>query len=468
MMTLTFVAAGAGLLVLAAVVPLIGLWRTLSLALLVALALVPYPAVALALDQVHYGIADGIYTPTSYSIALAAVVVAGLRQREVRLSIVLSAGFLVYLSILTILLWGNTAAQWSGNIHLVTALLAVGAGAAIGHTLLKDSTFRLLWVSVTLGILVIQALASAAQLSGIPLSLFTNDVSYFIKELRPIGTFNHPSVIGKTVLVLLIVVLPFTRDARRATSRIAWAAVLVGVAVTAATQARSNIAAVLVAVVLWVLFDNRRSIKRRLITAGVAALASVPVALTVIPRFLSDPGGGDRPELLSTGLQQIASAPFLGIGANSYSAVVGQWDELAASGFPVHNTFLLATAELGALGAIMLFVPLVWQFVSAARSWSGTGLARGASVASLVALPGLALVTMTGWGMLTEGALVLWYFSIGISIGLMRRIEAPEDDAWLAAQTEHNLAPQSRREARSARANTTTAPRPPLATTLQP
>ncbi|GAA3896127.1 hypothetical protein GCM10022381_42000 [Leifsonia kafniensis] len=450
MILLLMVAAGAGLLVFAAVVPLIGLWRALCLVLLAALALAPYPLTTTRLPQVHYGITDGIFIPMTYSIALAAIVVAALRDRAVRLSLVFAAGFLVYVSILTVMLWGNTAAQWSGNVHLITALLAVGVGGAIGRSMLTDRKLRLLWVSTALGILLMQLLLGVAQLAGIPVSLFTNEVNHFIPELRAIGSFNHPSVIGKTVLVLLIMVLPFTRDSSKWIARIAWAVILVGIVATTLTQARSNIAAVLVAVVLWVLFDNRRSIKGRLIAAALAAVAAVPFALLVIPRFLSDPGGGDRAELLGTGLKQIASAPWFGIGPNSYSAVVGVGDSLAAEGFPVHNAALLAVAELGAIGAMMVFVPVAWQYVSAVRSWPKTGFAHGAAVATFVTLPGLALVTMTGWGMLSEGSLVLWYLAIGFSIGVMNQTVKPTVLAASSMADPLSLFSKARCDSRSA------------------
>ncbi len=422
-------------LILSSVIPLFGLWRVLAISALLCLCLAPYPLAILESDKLHFGIAEGLYVPKTYSVVLAVLALASLRQRGFRKATAFGLVFIGYVLLGSALEWNATPALWSGVVHLTTAVVALGVGISIGQAIRTDVQFARLWAVACLGIVVVQGVFSVGQLLGLPLSVYS-EVGYFNAESRAIGTFNHPSVLGKVFLLLLVAMLPLTRSNDLVVRRVIWVATLLSIPVLAATQARANLLAVLAAVFLWIILDTRLTSRRRMVYASISFLASIPVLLVLVPRFLMDPEGGDRPNLLKTGLAQIARSPWFGIGPNSYSDVVGGRDLLAATGFPVHNTLLLAVAELGVVGAVLLFSPIALQLVLAVKGLRLGGPGRDGAMAVLVTAPGLALVAMTGWGMLADGVLILWFLVVGISLSFMRSprrlFDAPSAVSYLS------------------------------------
>ena len=417
--------------------PVLGLSRLLTVGLVMSLAVAPYPLSETS-DQVHYGNTTGELTVMTYTLVLVSLLVGMTKLRGVGRVVVYTGIVVSYLSVLAIFSWGATLAQWSGIAHIATTLVAVGVGIGIAQRMEKDLLLVRLIALACLIAISIQIILSCAQLLGISASVY-DDAAYFVAEHRPIGSFNHPSLIGKIALLLFVILLPLTRHTDRLTRRLSWATVILAVPVVTATQARVNTLAVLAAVVLWLLFDPRLSRRGRLGVLVGAGIASIAVGLVLLPRFLSDPEGGDRTALLATGLEQLRLHLWVGLGAESYAEVVGQGDVLAASGYPVHNTFLLAIIELGLLGAVLLFAPFVVVVIYAIRSVRRSGPVGDSARAVLVVLPGLLVIAMTGWGLLTAGTFVLWGLVTGMAYWTLRFVphEETRDPQLVAEARDH-------------------------------
>src|SRR5207249_6084713 len=111
---------------------------------------------------------------------------------------------------------------------------------------------------------------------------------------------------------------------------------------------------------------------------------------------------------------QIHREPW-GIGPNSYVSVVSAYDAVTASGYPVHNTFLLTTAELGVLGAFLFWLPIAGLLVAAWTSRKRAGLAGSFAIAIVASAPGLYVVNATGWAILRGPLLPLWFVICGLA-----------------------------------------------------
>ncbi|WP_191992531.1 O-antigen ligase family protein [Mycolicibacterium mucogenicum] len=367
--------------------------------------------------NIHYGIAPG--SPTFWlsdfllALALLAIWASGGPWSGGWLLLI----FAVLSSILLLRVWGNTPEQWSGLKLYMTAIVSFGIGRWLGQHLTSNAGLVLAWTSLV--VCGIQFVTTGAQALGVLLVRpGTTNATLWINQGRMVGLYDHPSFLGKTVLLQLCFLLPLTASGRALTRRLATTAIVLGTVATVLTLARANIVAIGVAIVLWTILSNRATtVAVRLAIGGL--VGGVLVAMNAGPigalaaRQLEDPYGGRRGSLLDIGLGQIKSALTTGTGPNYYSEVVGQYDPMAAKGFPVHNSFLYPIAELGLPIGLLFFSPLIVTVVWTALRAIREGRIDVKSAALLSLLPGIAVVAWTGWGMISWEILPLWFAGFG-------------------------------------------------------
>ncbi|WP_206452635.1 MULTISPECIES: O-antigen ligase family protein [Micrococcus] len=363
-------------------------------------------------------IAPGNLQITTYVLAVAtAAVIVPLQRTRLRIAFP-HAVFFVALVILTITLWGNRPHHWSGVLVVAAGLGAWAVGRS--HVLSVDSrsgSAHLILVTTAV-ILTMQMLLTIAQIAGVDQPTWLTGINERTRSIeesgRGVGTLGHPANLSKLSVLFTFISLPFMVSPAARMRRLALTNVALAFAVAGLTVSRANIFAVVVLVGLWVLLAPRMLRLRTrffILTAGV--LAALSFYEDIVRRFLEDPEGGERQNLERAVWEQFALTPFTGTGVNSYIAVVGQWDPWTATGYPVHNTFLLAAAEFGIPAAILLFTPLalLWLrailniLVSRRLPWS---------LSTVFSIPATLAVTLTGWGMLSGGYLTLWMLVCGI------------------------------------------------------
>jgi O-antigen ligase len=229
------------------------------------------------------------------------------------------------------------------------------------------------------------------------------------------GTTTHPDNLGKILLLILILCLGLmgTKDARA--RRFLWGAVVLLFIPLGLSEGRANLLAALTAVVFWALLSGRRrSAAIRLGIPLAAILVVLPFASAIATRIQEDPNGGPRAGLTAAALEQIDRQPW-GIGPNSYVSVVSAYDSVTALGYPVHNTFLLTTAELGILGAILFWLPVVGLVIAAWMNRKSTGFVGSFAIAIVASAPGLYVVNASGWAILSGPLLPLWFLICGLA-----------------------------------------------------
>jgi O-antigen ligase len=143
-------------------------------------------------------------------------------------------------------------------------------------------------------------------------------------------------------------------------------------------------------------------------------LVVLPFASTIATRIQQDPNGGPRAGLAAAAIEQIDRQPW-GIGPNAYVSVVSKYDAVTANGYPVHNTFLLTAAELGVLGALLFWLPVLGLVAVAWMSRKRPGFAGSFAIAIVASAPGLYVVNATGWAILRGPLLPLWFLICGIA-----------------------------------------------------
>ncbi|QLD12260.1 O-antigen ligase family protein [Microbacterium oleivorans] len=311
---------------------------------------------------------------------------------------------------------GGTIPQWSGYFVLMGAVLAYGVGSAIGREVFSSSDLARFFLLVILAVLLLQFAVALLQLLGVslPTGLVNSDRTLEQTVGRVSGTIGHPANLSKVTFVLMLLSLPFTAAGDRKIRRLAFVCVALAALLGGLTVSRANLVAMFVLLTAWILtFPGRARVGTRAVGAIGLVGATAVFAPLVLDRFEDDAEGGLRPLLLDAALRHLSNDVWIGTGPNAYVAVVGQSDAATASGYPVHNGFLLLTAELGWLLAALFFVPLAvlvgWGFRRLRRSSEFLHVPR----VIVYATPGVAVIFLTGWGMISVLIIGLWMFALG-------------------------------------------------------
>lgn len=421
---MTIVAALAALLILG---PLIAIsirrrYGVAALAITVVLvgaALFPRNLITLIAsgEAVPYDIAPSslaIQTQTAAFLLAGVIILIG--RRKLRLPPALIV-FVVLLSAGMVITWDPTTPMWSGYAVLMIAVLAFAVGRAVGSEVVTQQTAARFFLTVIIVILVLQLMVAVLQLAGVPLptGLVNSDRTLEQTVGRVSGTIGHPANLSKVTFILTLLALPFTAAADGRLRRLAFTAVVLAVILGGLTVSRANLIAVFVLLALWILtFPGRARVGTRLTGAIGLAAAAAAFAPLVLERFEDDSEGGLRPLLLDAAMRQLQSDVWIGTGPNAYIATVGQFDAATASGYPVHNSFLLLTAELGWVLALMFFLPLFGLILGSLRRLGRSHEFLHVPRLVVYATPGIAVILLTGWGMTSVLAVGLWMCALGI------------------------------------------------------
>ena len=391
----------------------------------------------------------------SVPIATAAMVLVGVIAVFGRKGKTFPLAFLpliIYLFILMIFGWTNVdASTWNSFLTYVIAALAFGAGLYIAARHQENPRFDRWFVLLLLAAALFQTAVAALQTVGVDLFPSQETTTDFT-EGRASGSFGHPGNLGKAILFLIVLVLPLTKSADTAARRLSFVTLGVALLPVALSVSRTNFVVVGMVLVLWALLLPRSSkIGGRVALVGAVGVVGFLFADQFIGRLTADPAGGARERLSAVALEHIPDNLLLGVGPGGYIPYFGQFDSLTGSGWPVHNMFLLALAELGVVGIVLLLLPTV---VYVLRS---LGMLRAkddrANYARALILMSLAVVVvgLTSWGMLSGSMMYLWFFTLGY---LARRaftappqIELPE-----TVETTARAVPGNRRPLPSAAA----------------
>ncbi|MGK9219629.1 MULTISPECIES: O-antigen ligase family protein [unclassified Microbacterium] len=298
----------------------------------------------------------------------------------------------------------------------VAVMAWIVGGAFMATELRRPDPFGFIIVAVTL-FLIIQFAYVALQTTGVLSVGVLEAGGETLARVR--GTFHHPGNLGKALYAMLLLTLPALISRVRRTRLLAVFSLAMILVMIGLSYSRANMVAVAATLVVWAICSPGQHAARRFLTLLILAIIALPFVDALVARFESDPEGGVRPQVWEAAMQQLSQNPLFGTGPNAFIAEVGQWNSSVALGYPVHNSFVLLAAELGVLGALAYFAPQLGAWFSAARMWF-TRRATPASSAVLASAPGILAIGWTGWGLIDQPYLSLWFLAMGMLVAMMR------------------------------------------------
>ncbi len=397
--------------------------RLMFVILAATLAVVPRQLTSSGPIEGYTGIAQSQPTISTYTIAIMSVFMILWVRRRLAFSLDY-VPLLVYIVIATIAFWGMTSVTAAGIAQYALAVAALLVGLSLGTTAGSSVDLRRTVALSVLVVTLLQLVPSAFQLFHLdpfPLDPQTAE----LVGTRVHGTINHPNNLGKVLLLLAALVLPMIEEADRPTRKASlWGLGLCGLTI-AMTVGRANMLAFAILVILYAairrLSGAGTTRRRWLLPVGVAVV-TLPFLPFFIMRLIQDPAGGSRGHMTQLAVDRILSDSFLGFGPNNYVLVVGEAGRLTS--LPVHNSYLLATAEIGLVGAILLFGPMLFRTAKLWRRRRESGLV-GASATAFFSLNVAAVVVVaTGWAMLATFVFPLWMFVMGYLLAGSARSQA--------------------------------------------
>jgi O-antigen ligase len=388
-----------------------------------------YKMFSVGTQTLHTGIAPSGPTFYTFSVVVLLLGVGCLFSRRRDALVLAFLPLLGFLGFSMKFVWVGSSEQWAGVLAIFVAVVAWSVGLFLGRDFDRDGSSGKQLASIVAMAALVEFTVSLLQLGGI--QLYPVDIA--TAELvigRTNGTFNHPGTLGKALLILVVLALPLTRSSAASVKRLAYLSLIATFIPLIFSGSRANLFGIMAMLGVWALLMPReRRVGGRVAFFALASLVAVSSIGILSARFAEDPAGEVRRHLNTVALAQIALRPFTGSGPNSYVSAASPSDALTAQGWPVHNIFLLAGAELGVIGAVLLFMPVLQVFL---RSWQlrRTNSLAGDFARSLLSfLPAFLVIGLTGWGMLDREILPFWFFVMGFCMSQFPKRGALRKDA---------------------------------------
>lgn len=189
--------------------------------------------------------------------------------------------------------------------------------------------------------------------------------------IRGYGTFFHPNPLAAFLVCAIFFNLHLLFNSKKTCSQIALAGtLLINILGLAVTFSRAAYLALAIGLVIYFgfLIIKKIEIKKTFLSLGII-IVGVLVAVIIFKPFLltratvTDAASLDRIAYDKMGLRMIAKNPLFGVGLGESVPLMNQYSTTKLWPWniqPIHNYFLLAAAELGIVGALIL----IWIFFS--------------------------------------------------------------------------------------------------------
>lgn len=376
----------------------------------------------------HVDIAPSSVGVTSVMIAVVAALLINLAGRLHFPGAWLLVPATIWLAVGTWLSWGRSDEHDAGLAHLGVGFAAWLVGTSCAYAIRADPRVRERAAMYLTGLLGIQAVVVAGQAIGFDINPMSAE-ELAILDGRYNGLLNHPGQLANATLMIFVLILALRDTAaswRSGRTSLIFALVM-GICIAAGS--RAQIFGALVLLMGWAFFayGQRAPRGKRFGALGIAIVGLVASYPVLQRRFEEDPTGGGRSILQEIGLQAVMDHPLVGVGPNSYVSVIGLSDALTASGVPVHNAFLLAAVEIGVIGAVALWLPVLWTFVRGFRLRKQAGSVHAPAAAAAAFLIPFVISTFTGWGLLSDPLYGLLMLVMGAIYALMFPLGGDEE-----------------------------------------
>lgn len=397
-------------------------WYGLLVVLLFALACISRVPIYFPEKAYRGDVSDIARASPSLSMLAIALVVEFLIARSSKSGYRITSVDVSWLAFASLLLamtwlsWGSGLDVWAGNVLFFVSILGWFVGRRLGIGVLRSNheSLRVVYAGLCL-IMFVQAVFSIRQV-----------VTHSTGDGRAIGTFDHPSLPGKYLLLTLPLLLPGSVSGDKKSRVLSNCALVFGFVALGLSQSRANLIAVVGVLLAWAFVfrrpthDGRLGFLSRLRWPIILVLGVLPFVNSILDRFAEDPDGGQRGPLLDAAADMIHIVGWGGTGPNNYVMTAKQFEIIVAqTGYPVHNSFFLGFLELGAIG-VGLFSLLILATVVVAfrRRNSEVSMTANSARSYLVTLFGVLVIGYSSWGLWQDPVLPLGLFIAGFVFSL--------------------------------------------------
>jgi O-antigen ligase len=300
-------------------------------------------------------------------------------SQDWRTSLYISLHFwLLFLLILSLRDWHEAwkPAMYGLSVALAIQLIAGFTGFALQSTAFLEP-FNMQWPGIL-----------EPSMHGVSVVQLGNG----LRILRAYGTLPHPNILGGLILVTLLGPASFFLTGRK---RNYPALILfsLGIVLAILTFSRSAWLGLIVFFVLLLLKAKHVDHARVFLLVSTAALTAFLTLLPLHDLFFTRIGASTvetetmsmagRSWITGQALSAIREHPLTGLGIGSFVINLANTAVEGAPIEPVHNVILLATAELGVAGLILIAILFVSVVRSIIRSTSPRAILAGALLAGL-------------------------------------------------------------------------------------
>jgi len=187
--------------------------------------------------------------------------------------------------------------------------------------------------------------------------------------LRPYGTFSHPNMLAGYFIVAMLLVMYFLKRKGKAMLALSVLSLIFGTVGLALTLGRAAIVAWLLIGCITIAITYKERIAKNVLllslSVGTVLLLVAVFFPPVVARLFSFSLGeslSERASLAKSALSMILSHPLFGVGPNNFISSLPTFSKNSFVLQPVHNIYLLITAELGISGLI-LFCGFLWSII---------------------------------------------------------------------------------------------------------
>jgi len=193
--------------------------------------------------------------------------------------------------------------------------------------------------------------------------------------LRAYGTLAHPNILGGLLIFgLIATMILYFQAGKKSQPLLMGLASLIGAGIFCSFSRSAFLALILIFICIGTItaikfsknYDNLKSLKP--LSASLLIIISLSLIYQPLIQSRSQLTGRlenksvqERLTQSQQAWQSIKTAPLIGVGLNSYTYSIWQQQQLLPirDYQPVHNLFLLATAELGLIGLTLLLLLLI-------------------------------------------------------------------------------------------------------------
>jgi O-antigen ligase len=352
-------------------------------------------------------------------------------------------GFLL----IAFLVWALVGLGWAessaATLEDVLRYLLVMALLVITYSAARDRT-RIAWIVGAF--LVGTAIAAALALASPP----SSDPTEVARVESTFGNANQLATVLVAGLVLAIAVATAVRRATLVRSVTIGIATLCAIALVL-TGSRSGVISLAVALVATVLMAGPGRRGPALVGAGLAALAAVALFVTFAPDGIKEriaqttpgqvPATESRLTIWQVGWRMFEDNPVRGVGVGNFQTssihyllqpgALTRTDEVIVDPKDAHNIYLMALAETGLVGTVLLLSLLGFPIgcaIVAARNFSRSGDRQLEIIARalVVALAGFLAANFFATDIFSK---MLWLLlGLGPALLAVSRASLPEDD----------------------------------------